>query len=442
MDREALREYANGALWVLPGIAGLAALGVGALMSQIDVAPDSPLASFAFQGTADDARALLVAISGTVVTTIALVLGLTVVALQLSSTQFSPRLLRNFLRDRPNQVVLGIFVATFAYSAAGLYTVGVESGARVEEFPRFAVSGAMLLLFVSLASVVFFADHLAHSIQIDAITRRAELGTLAVVRAGSPDVGVDTPQPPAWAVPLLGERSGYVQTVHPEQVLPLASRHGVTVRLHPRVGEHVVSGTALGWIWSTSADDPSPDPYEVQRALVRAVRVGFERTLQQDVGFGIRQLADVACKALSPAINDPYTAVQAIDHLKVIFCEIARRPLGDVIARDTTGRGMVIVPGRRFEELLGITCGLIRRYGAREPTVTLALLRLLDTCAGLVGDDRRRLSAIDEQAVLLRAQAEIEIVQPADFTPVKAAADALCQRVRSIRGDEVGSVAG
>ena len=179
MDREALREYAGGALWVLPGISGLVALAVGAGMSQIQVSADSLLA---FQGTADDARSLLVTVSGTVVTTIALVLGLTVVALQLSSTQFSPRLLRNFLRDRPNQVVLSIFVASFTYSAAGLYTVGVSSGARVEEFPRLAVSGAVLLLFVSLAAVVFFADHLAHSIQIDAITKRAEQGTLAVVR--------------------------------------------------------------------------------------------------------------------------------------------------------------------------------------------------------------------------------------------------------------------
>ena len=135
-----------------PGRAG----GRSGRCPRLEVSADSPLA---FQGTADDARSLLVTISGTVVTTIALVLGLTVVALQLSSTQFSPRLLRNFLRDRPNQIVLSIFVATFAYSAAGLYTVGVSSGARVEEYPRLAVSGAVVLLFVSLAAVVFFADH-------------------------------------------------------------------------------------------------------------------------------------------------------------------------------------------------------------------------------------------------------------------------------------------
>jgi uncharacterized membrane protein len=432
MDREALREYAGGALWVLPSIAGVAALAVGSVITQIDVPPDSPLALFAFQGTADDARALLVTISTTVVTTIALVLGLTVVALQLSSTQFSPRLLRNFLRDRPNQIVLSIFVASFTYSAAGLFTVGVESGTRVEDYPRLAVSGAVLLLFVSLASVVYFADHLAHSIQIDAITRRAERGALDVLRATPIETDEASPQPPEWAVTLISSRSGYVQAVHPERIVVHAGRRGVTVRLRPHVGEHVMAGTTLAWLWAPSASDAPPDRHEFQRLMERHVRIGFERTLEQDVGFGIRQLTDVACKALSPAVNDPYTAMQSVDHLKVIFCQIAARPLGDTVERDTAGRPRVIVPGRTFEELLSITCGLIRRFGAREPTVLLAMLRMLDTCSELVRDgDVGRLRAIDEQGALIQSAGEAEIGQLPDLVPVQAAAESLRERIRS-----------
>jgi uncharacterized membrane protein len=138
----------------------LAALAAGSLLSLVRVGPRSLLA---FQGTSDDARTLLIGIAGTMVTVIALLLGLTVVALQLSSTQYSPRLLRNFLRDRPNQVVLSVFVATFAYSAAGLYTVGVSGGSRTATFPRLAVSGALVLLFVSLGLLVYFADHLVRA---------------------------------------------------------------------------------------------------------------------------------------------------------------------------------------------------------------------------------------------------------------------------------------
>jgi uncharacterized membrane protein len=156
------REYVNGALWVLPTAAALVALAAGYVMSQVTHDPDSLIDRLAFQGTGDDARALLITVSSTVVTVIALVLGLTVVALQLSSTQFSPRLLRNFLRDRATQVVLSAFTATFVYSAAGLFTVGLAGGSRTEEFPRLAISGSILLLFISLGFVVYFADHLAH----------------------------------------------------------------------------------------------------------------------------------------------------------------------------------------------------------------------------------------------------------------------------------------
>src|SRR6266567_988679 len=192
--REAIREYAAGALWVWPSVAALGALVVGSLLSQVKIGPGSALAPVAFQGTADDARALLIGTTATVVTVIALVLGLTVVALQLSSTQFSPRLLRNFLRDRPNQVVLSVFVATFAYSTAGLYTVGISGGNRTAAFPRLAVSGAIVLLFVSLGLLVFFADHLVHSIQVDAIMETVQRSTLAVIRDGLLTGSEDAPE--------------------------------------------------------------------------------------------------------------------------------------------------------------------------------------------------------------------------------------------------------
>ncbi len=235
--RDALSEYVRGSLWVLPALSVLAALAAGSLLSLVRVGPHSPLA---FEGTAGDARALLIGIAGTMVTVIALLLGLTVVALQLSSTQYSPRLLRSFLRDRPNQVVLSAFVAMFAYSAAGLYTVGVSGGRDTASFPRLAVSGALVLLFVSLGLLVYFADHLVHSIQVDAIMNVAERRTLAVIRGGLFAGGQDAREPPAWAVPVASRRSGYVQTVRPGRLLARAAGHGSAC------------GCGLGWAstWS------------------------------------------------------------------------------------------------------------------------------------------------------------------------------------------------
>ena len=176
----------------------------------------------------------------------------------------------------------------------------------------------------------------------------------------------------------------------------------------------------------------APDTQAFDRAVDSAVRIGFERTLEQDAAFGIRQLIDMACKALSPAVNDPYTAVQAVDHLSVIFCALAVRPLGDRVAADPAGPGVIIVPGRRFGDYLSTMCGLIRRYGAAEPTLVLALLQLLESCAAVLPDsDPARWAAIAEQTGLILDDAARMIAQPADLTPVQNAADALQRVVRT-----------
>jgi uncharacterized membrane protein len=422
MRRDAIREYVRGSLWVLPTLCVFGALLLGALLSQIDVGPNSPLA---FQGTADDARSLLSGISSTMVTVIALLLGLAVVALQLSSTQFSPRLLRNYLRDRPNQIVLGVFVGTFAYSAGGLFTVGVSGGERSDRFPRFAVSVAVLLLFLSLALLVYFADHLAHSIQVDTIMRVVEHNTLPVIATGMFTAEQEPPAVPAGALPVAATHSGYVQTIDVRRLLVAAENPGVPVRLCPRVGEHVVAGTVLAWAWHAAPSKSTPREETVAAALEQTVRIGFERTLEQDPGFGFRQLVDPACKALSPAINDPYTAIQAIERLSVLFGALATRPVGDHIARDATGTTRVMVPGRRFSDYLALALGLIRRYGAGEPTVAQALLRLLTTCATLAREDPQRWTDIERQAQLIVEDAEREIRQTADLSIVHEEAEAV-----------------
>jgi uncharacterized membrane protein len=420
--RDAIAEYIRGSLWVLPTMCVLVALILGSVLSLIDVGADSPLA---FQGTADDARSALIGITSTMVTVIALLLGLAVVALQLSSTQFSPRLLRNFLRDRPNQIVLGVFVGTFAYSAAGLFTVGVSGGERTSDYPRFAVSVAIALMFLSLALLVFFADHLAHSIQVDSIMRAVERNTLGSIRELAEIREQEPPEVPEHAIAVQARYSGYVQTVDTRRLLAEAVHHRLVVHLRPRVGEHVAARSVLAWVWPDADSGVVPGPQALEEMLDRAVRQGYERTLEQDPGLGFRQLVDIACKALSPAVNDPYTAIQAVEHLTVLFAALGRRPVGYLVAADGGGTVRLVVPGRTFAEHLALGVGLIRRYGAKEPTVVQALLRLLGTCGTLVGDDPERLAAIERQAEILVADAEREVPQPADLAVVYAETEAL-----------------
>jgi uncharacterized membrane protein len=432
---EAAREYANGALWVLPSVAAILALATGSVMSQIQVRPGTLLDRIAFQGTADDARTVLVAVSSTVVTVIALVLGLTVVALQLSSTQFSPRLLRNFLRDRGTQVVLSVFIATFVYSAAGLFTVGLSSGVRTEEFPRLAISGAIVLLFASLGMVVYFADHLIHSIQIDAINRRIEKNTRrAIGNLHSRHTEESAPRAPDWAVPLIARKSGYLQTVHPELLLPVATRTGVTICLRVRIGQHVVAGTTLGWVWAPSADHPKLAPEEFEEAVHADIRIGFERTLEQDVGFGIRQQIDIASKALSAAINDPYTAVQAMDHLTVVCCDLAVRPLGAEVLRDPAGSGRVVVPGNTFADYLFFVTGLVGRYGGNEYSVMAALVRLIRSCTEVLPEGSERLVTLDQAAVEVLDDVERMMQRPSDVENLRVAVHSVRKKITAKLG--------
>ena len=422
---DGLRDRVAGSLWVIPGGFAAWALISGSLLSLVRPGPTSLWYSFVFQGTSADARSLLSTISSTIVTVIALMLGLTVVALQMSSTQFSPRLLRHFLRDRPNQLSLGVFVGTFMYATAGLFTVGVGAHAAEDEYPRLAVSGALLWLFASMAMVVYFADHVAHSIQVDAIMRAVERSVCRVMARESSD-GFEAvlPEVPAEHLAVLAAKSGYIQAVHPDWLRDSARRHHLHVRLRCGVGEHIIAGTVLAWVWGAPADEL--DVSSVRTALNKAVRVGFERTLEQDFGFGNRQLLDAACKALSPAVNDPYTALQAIDHLTVVFRQMAARPLG---ARRVGGEGFSItVPGRRLEDHFVILCGLLRRYGGQEPAVLRALLNLLNTCAE-VTDDQSRLAAIVHESEMIAVTAEREMGQPEDAARVRCRADAVQELV-------------
>ena len=188
------------------------------------------------------------------------------------------------------------------------------------------------------------------------------------------------------------------------------------------VGEFVVEGSPLLWLWAPSPDTPQPDPATFGEALPLAVRLGYERTAEQDVAFGVRQLADIAVKALSPAINDPYTAIQALEHLGVLLAKLVRRPLGNQHLGDHAGATRVVVPGRDLSYYLDLATGQIRRYGCAEPRVDRALLRVLATTGTFCRDAADR-ALIARHVQLVVDDAQRTIAQPADLVAVRTHAD-------------------
>ena len=280
--------------------------------------------------------------------------------------------------------------------------------------PALAVSGAYVLTAASVVALVFFIDHIARSIRIDSLMREVNEDTEEVVGRITDGDEVQTDEVPECRVAVPAPSSGFVQGVDVDRLLSLAVEHDCTLRVHPLIGERVIAGAPLLWARTRSGADLPPG---LAPAAADAVQVGYERTMQQDVAFGLRQLVDIAVKALSPGVNDPTTAVHAIGHLAHLLVRLSDAPNGDQVLRDRSGAIRLIVPRRSFSSYLGLACDQIRRYGAAEPAVTEELLRLVLDVAR-ADDPRRHGDAILRQADLVVTAAERETAEPRDLTPL------------------------
>ena len=232
---------------------------------------------------------------------------------------------------------------------------------------------------------------------------------------------------PAQAVPILAWRSGYIQAVHPEDLYEAAKAAEVVINLVPRVGDHVVENTPIAWWWpDESAHAGARVTERLGEHLIAALLVGGERTLLQDAAFGIRQLVDIALKALSPAVNDPYTAVMSVERLTALLAALAPRRLGDIVLHDPEGPPRVVARFPTFADYVDLAIDQIRRYGASEPQVAYALLRLLRIAGAQTRDSHRR-QVLVTHARLVLADAERTICQPADLAPLLSEGETLLQ---------------
>ena len=410
----------SSSLWLLPTVFTIIALGAGWALSQITVASGTTLSSMVFQGSAADARQLLIVVASTMITVTGLVFVLTVIALQIASTQVSPRLLRSFLNDRGTQVVMGVFVATIAYSLAGLHTVGREVDGELF-VPRVAVSGALLLALVSVGMLVYYIQHITNAIRIDSIMERVAKQSLAVLAEVHPrrldpnGEAASLPQVPDGARRMESHRTGYTQGVDIDALVAAAQRRDAHVALEHPVGHHLIAGDTLGWVWG---DDDDPNMRDEWSALLaRFVFIEAERSGEHDYAYDLRQLVDIALRAIAPSMNDPYTSVQAIQHITAVMTDMVTRDMRPAVVADTAGAPRVMVPMTSFEENLAMVCGHIRPYAADHPRVAVELLRLLQETAARAPTARRR-QAVAAQVELVVDECRREVSGSSDLDPV------------------------
>ncbi|SOC52738.1 Uncharacterized membrane protein [Blastococcus aggregatus] len=374
---------------------------------------------------------LLSTVAGAMITTAGVVFSLTVVSLQLASSQFSPRVMRSFIRDRLAQVVIGSLVATFVYS---VLTLRVVSGPEEETAAPVPVTVAVVLTVVTVLLIVAYLDHLAHGMQVGEVVRRitgeAETVLADVVRRTSAERPAEGAVPrPEPGLTVRATADGWV-TQAPADRLLAALPAGATLRLETRVGAYIHEGEPLAHVW------PAPERPERVRARVQAsVLVGDVRTMQDDVDFALRQLVDIGLRALSPAINDPTTAVEVILRIGSLLRRLLPAELPRPVVAGLDGRRLVRPWELSAAEYVTHGFEQLRQDAAPQHQVVAALARVLrmlvlhveeagrtDALPELRRQLRLLLAMVEEDPELhvedvahLRAVAE-DPVDPADHT--------------------------
>ena len=386
-----LTESLRAQLWPVPSVTIAFAIAIGIGLPILDEAIDDNLPAwltvYLFQGGADASRAVLQAIAGSLITVTALTFSLTVVTIQLASSQFSPRLLRTFTSDSVVHATLGLLLGTFVFSLTVLRTVRTGDDERDVFIPLMSTTLAYVLAVSSVIGLVIFLAHLVRELRIETMLSTvhgetsAELGRSFTDDAGAP--AIVPSRGGSNEILVDAAKSGFLLTVDEHSLLDLATAHSVVIRIDALPGASLVRGVPLATIWpqQPGAEMAADDLADLRRGVAAAVASGSERTIVQDAGFGLRQLIDVAVKALSPGINDPTTAVHTLGHAAALLCDFAAIDLGPRLLRDERERVCVIVHRPTFAHYLDLVIAQPRLYGIADPAVTARLLRLLQEVA-------------------------------------------------------------
>lgn len=422
----------------MPVVAVTAAVLLGLVVPVIDGAVDEHLpgwfAATLFAGGGDAARAVLGAIAGSLVSATTLTFSLTVVALQLASSQASPRVLRMFTRDRVVHRTLAVFLGTFVFALTVLRSVQDSTADHPGAIPRIAVTLAFLLTLASVVTLVFFLAHLARQLRIDTVLRDVHdetSGTIALL-ADEDEVG-DGLEPKVIdraprATVVLAPSSGFLTRSDRDGLVEIATEHDLVIEESRPIGDNIVEGTPLAFWWPA-------DPRRVLDAesvvaiggqITAVFGLAYERTPTQDLGYGLRQLADITVRALSPGVNDPTTAVHALGHISAVLGDIARLPAQAGVLRDEQGRARVAVCPHDFAELVEVGIGQARRYGADDPDVVARLYALLREVGYTARrePDRQVITAQRERLDATVAATSYDETERARFAAHSAAVDA------------------
>ena len=398
-------DRVHSSFWFLPAVMA----GGAVALAFVTVAFDAPVTNWlqrdwgwTFTGGAEGTTAVLGTIAASMITITGVVFSMTLVALSLASSQLGPRLLHNFMRDTTTQAVLGTFIATFIYCLLVLRTI--RRADEVAFVPHLSVTLGVLLAIVSVGVLIYFIHHVSVSIQANEIVTRVGKELIeGIDRLFPENIGRGVPRVPTElpdagfldaldreARPVGAAEDGYIQFIDGDALMALAIQEDVIIRLERGPGHYIVASCPLVLVWpGNRITDQFAD------RLNSAFALGNQRTDGQDIEFVVNQLVEIAVRALSPGVNDPFTAMTSVDRLGSALCRLVQRDMPSPFRHDSQDQLRVIAPVVTFSDLTDAAFNQTRQYSRSSAAVTI---RLLETIAVVAGFAHR----IEDRATLLR----------------------------------------
>jgi uncharacterized membrane protein len=376
----------NASFWFVPAVMALLAISLAFVLIEVDALrdvaqTDNPTALYTF-GPAG-ARATLSVIASSMITVASLIFSITMLSLQLASSQFGPRTLGNFMQDRSNQIVLGTFIATFLYCLVVLRSVrGTEGSSFV---PHLAVAFGVLMAAASVAVLLYFIHHIASSIRVETLLEKLAVEGCAAVDHvfperlghGQPDEAVGQPLPDDFVTDsrqIAADSYGYVQSIGGDVLMRIAAKHDLVLRIVARPGVFVTKGACV-----ITAYPKARVSDKIDEDLRGAVVIGRDRTSYQDLDFAIRRIVELAQRSLSPGINDPTTALYCIDRLGQVLGRFADRDIPSPMRLDQSGQLRVLTEVFDLGDLTCRAFAAIARYGMTDVDVVTRVAQTLAT---------------------------------------------------------------
>lgn len=401
-----------GLMFIIGGVVALLLLGIGPNWPN----PGDPWAQWVSSGSGEDVRNLLSTLLSAVIGMASIVFSVTVLSLSLAANNYGPRLIRTFRSSRNTQAVIGIFMMTIVYLLIVLRAI--RGDMAEDEVPQAAVAVGILLALLSLLALLTFIQGVATLMVADEVIRRVRKEFDAAVaelpqRQDPSEHAIIPDDFEGHASRIRLPREGYVQSVDHDALVEWAERQDAIVRLDFRPGDFVVDGDHKVLVYP-----PLADLEHARTEIDRFVVSGQRRTPTQDLEFAVRHLVEMAVRALSPGINDPFTAIAVIDRLRGGLSRLCARELPSKTLADRAGKIRVVRDAPSFHGAVDAAFNQIRQAGAAKPSILVHMLKAIGAIAEHTRTDEQR-DALIHQARLLKAAGERELKEPSDLADVE-----------------------